>query len=117
MDASPQRGKLQDNVLSLLDVAITAMDLARDVSSVTPAKAVFGSVSLLLTMIRARFFPTLVIYSRFTCDQDSMANRTNYIELGLACADVCKALERGLNGKELDDLGQSVREAIDQLTR
>ena len=46
-----------------------------------------------------------------------MANKSDYVDLGLACADVCKALERGLNGKELDDLSPSVREAIEQLTR
>ena len=45
-----------------------------------------------------------------------MANKSNYVELGLACADVCKALERGMNGKKLDDLSQPVRDAITQLT-
>ena len=45
-----------------------------------------------------------------------MANETDYVELGLACADVCRALERGMNGKQLDDLNQSAREAINQLT-
>ena len=45
-----------------------------------------------------------------------MANKSDYVELGLACADVCKALDRGMNGKKLDDLNQSVREAINQLT-
>ena len=44
-----------------------------------------------------------------------MVNKTDYIELGLACADVCKALERGMSGKKLDDLSQSVCEAIAQL--
>ena len=45
-----------------------------------------------------------------------MANKTDYVELGLACADVCEALDRGMNGRKLDDLSQSVREAIAQLT-
>ena len=45
-----------------------------------------------------------------------MANKTDYVELGLSCADVCGALHRGMNGKTLDDLSQSVREAIGQLT-
>jgi hypothetical protein len=44
-----------------------------------------------------------------------MTNETDYVDLGLACADVCRALDRGMNGKKLDDLGQSVREAINQL--
>ena len=56
-------------------------------------------------------------HSRLMCNQDSMANETDYVELGIACADVCKALDRGMNGRKLDDLSQSVREAIEQLTR
>ena len=52
----------------------------------------------------------------FTNIQESMANETEYVELGLACANVCRALERGMNGKKLDDLSQSVCEAIAQLT-
>jgi len=54
MDAYLQRQKSRDNALSLLNVAIETMSLAKEVSSITPAKAVFGSVSALLTMIRVR---------------------------------------------------------------
>ena len=52
----------------------------------------------------------------FTRIQDSTANELDYVELGLNCADICKALDRGMNGKKLDDLSQSVCEAINQLT-
>jgi len=45
-----------------------------------------------------------------------MINKIDYVELGLACADVCTALDRGLNGKRLNDLDRSVCEAIGQLT-
>ena len=45
-----------------------------------------------------------------------MANKAEYVELGLACADVCEALNRGMNGKKLDDLSPSVRKAMNQLT-
>lgn len=45
-----------------------------------------------------------------------MINERDYVELGLGCADICRALDRGMNGRRLDDLGRSVREAIDQLT-
>jgi hypothetical protein len=44
-----------------------------------------------------------------------MINKQEYIELGLFCAEICKALNREMYGKKLDDLSQSVREAIDQL--
>ena len=45
-----------------------------------------------------------------------MINRADYVELGLACADICTALDQGLDGKELNDLNQSVCDAIAQLT-
>jgi hypothetical protein len=45
-----------------------------------------------------------------------MTNEEDCVELGLACADVCTALSRGLNGKLSKDLSESVNEAIKQLT-
>ena len=48
--------------------------------------------------------------------QDFIASEEDYVELGLHCADICKAIDRGMNGKRLNDLSQSVCEAINQLT-
>ena len=48
--------------------------------------------------------------------QDFIANEEDYVELGLHCAEICKAIDRGMNGKRLDDLSRSVCEAINQLT-
>ena len=45
-----------------------------------------------------------------------MTNQEDYIELGLTCADVCTTLDRGLNEKRLNDLDNSLREAIKWLT-
>jgi hypothetical protein len=45
-----------------------------------------------------------------------MANELDYVELGLSCADICRALDRGMNGRKLDDLSQSICQAINQLT-
>ena len=45
-----------------------------------------------------------------------MVNEIDYVELGLACADVCRALERGMNGRRVNEVSQSVFEAIGQLT-
>ena len=44
-----------------------------------------------------------------------MTNRIDYVELGLACADVCRALERGTDGRRADQFNRSVLEAIEQL--
>ena len=52
----------------------------------------------------------------FTLPQESMVNAQDCVDLGLSCADVCKALDRGLKGKQLDQLSLSVLEAIQQLT-
>jgi hypothetical protein len=52
MDAKSQRQKGRDGAISSLNVAIEVMNLAKEVSSITPAKAAFGSVSVLLTMIK-----------------------------------------------------------------
>lgn len=45
-----------------------------------------------------------------------MINDTAYVELGLACADICKVLERGTNGRQTDQITRPVSEAIGQLT-
>jgi len=48
--------------------------------------------------------------------QDTMVNKRDYVELGLACADVCGALDRGVGGRQLDQLSRSSCEAIGKLT-
>ena len=45
-----------------------------------------------------------------------MINKTDYVELGLACADVCRALDRGVDGRRVNELSHSVFEAIGELT-
>ena len=55
METNPRRKRRRDNSLSSLNVAIETLNLAKDISCITPAKAVFGTVSSLLTMIRVRF--------------------------------------------------------------
>ena len=115
MDSKSQRRR--DGALLSLNVAIEAVNLAKEISSITPAKAVFGSVSVVLTMIRVGF---LLIRGQPQANeriQDSMINKTDYVDIGLACADVCRALDRGVKGRRVDELSQSVFEAIAQLTK
>jgi len=52
MEAESQRPKGRENVISGLNAAIEAMNLAKEFSSITPAKPVFGTVSVILAMIR-----------------------------------------------------------------
>jgi len=106
----------RDVTISSLNAAIEALNVMREATTITPAPAVFGTVSVLLTMIRVRFSSSPTIRSGPTFSQDSMVNKTDYVELGLACADVCRALDRGMDGRRLDEFSRSVGEAIQQLT-
>ena len=45
-----------------------------------------------------------------------MIHKADYVDLGLACADVCGALGRGMKGRRVNELSQPVFEAIGQLT-
>ena len=45
-----------------------------------------------------------------------MIEREDCVKLGLACADVCRALDKGLDDRKADQLNRSVLEAIEQLT-
>ena len=51
----------------------------------------------------------------FTSAKDTIANEQGYVNLALFCAQVCSALERGLEGRQLDELSRSVLVAIEQL--
>ena len=53
-DTKPQEPKHRDATLSSLNAAIEAAGSAEASSTVAPAKAVFSSVSIILTIIRVR---------------------------------------------------------------
>ena len=45
-----------------------------------------------------------------------MANDQDFVDLGRTCGDVCQVLDRRLKGKSLDELNQSILDAIGGLT-
>ena len=55
MEVESQGPKEREGAASGLNAAIEALNLAKEVSSIAPARAVFGSVSVILTMIRVIF--------------------------------------------------------------
>jgi hypothetical protein len=44
-----------------------------------------------------------------------MIEEAGYVDLGLACADVCRVLDRGLKERRADELNQPILEAIGSL--
>jgi hypothetical protein len=85
MDTSSQRPKGRDGALSSLNVAIDAINLAKDIVDIAPAKAAFGSVSALLTMIRVRFFlfcdDGLWVHTHPGLDGERTGLRRTWVEL------------------------------------
>ena len=62
-DPNAQREKRHKNAIAWLNATIDAMNLGKEVSTVAPAKAIFGTVIVILTMIKVGFFsilPTVV---------------------------------------------------------
>jgi len=55
MEPNTRRQKRREIILSSLDVAIETLNIAKEIASITPAKAVFSSVSVILTMIKVGF--------------------------------------------------------------
>jgi len=45
-----------------------------------------------------------------------MVKKADYFELGLVSADVCEALDRGMDRRQADQLSQPFLEAIEKLT-
>jgi len=52
MEAKSQRPKGREKTISTLNATIEVLKLAKELSSITPAKAVFGSVSVILATIK-----------------------------------------------------------------
>ena len=117
METKSQQSEGREDVISTLNGFIEVLNLAKEVVSIPGAKAVFGSVSVILAMIRvSRLLTFCCIDYKLKYAQDDLVNQIDYVELGLACAEVCTVLDRGLKGTRLDDLNDSVCEAIKQLT-
>ena len=116
MASESQQLNVRDNTPSTLNLTIDALNLANDNSNIAPVQAAFSAVAGLLAVIRV--FRLLLCGDRLPIHilQDFVVNEEDYTELGLYCAEICTVLGRGVNGKSLDDLDRSVREAINQLT-
>ena len=114
--ASSQQQKGRDGVLTTLDLSIQALNIAKDACGIPPAQVALGSASVLLTMIRVRFFLSREHKPLTLVVQDTMANDKDYVELGEACGEVCQALYQRLKGRRSDELNQSVLGAIETLT-
>jgi hypothetical protein len=64
MDPNSQRPKERDGALSSLNLAIDAVNLAKDIVDIAPAKVVFGSVGFILTRIKVCFLLVRLVSRR-----------------------------------------------------
>ncbi|KAF9785183.1 hypothetical protein BJ322DRAFT_1020756 [Thelephora terrestris] len=98
MAPKSHRSKRRVGVLPELAVAIEALGVAKDACSVAPAQFALCSAYDLLTVIK-----------------ENGDKKQDFIDLGICCADVCAALNRGLGGKRSGEISESVYDAIEQL--
>ena len=116
MASTSQRKRGRDDDRSTLDADIQALNHAMGTCGISPARDAFDSASVLLAAIRVRPCYSAAISFEFTFMQDPAAKGEDLLDLGQSCVDVCKALERGLEGRQQDELSPSMLEAIEQLT-
>ena len=113
MDSDPsRRSGWEVNPLSTVNVLIETLNLAKEESTIGPAKTAFGEVSAFLAII---FSNPEAWEPQFRVIGDSSPPEIDYVYLGLFCADICRSLDRGLNGRRCDELSQSVLQAIEEL--
>jgi len=67
---------------------------------ITLAKAVFDPVSV-LAMIGYVSSSSATRHPEFIRSQDATVNKLDYVELWLACVDVCASLNHGMRGRRL----------------
>jgi hypothetical protein len=112
---SPQP-KGHDRAIPVLEAFIQILEVAKVACVFPPAQVAIGSTSALLMIIKVCPSYSATLSLQLTSVQDSMANKQDFVELGKSCGRVCQALERGLNGKQSEELSRSVIEAIEELT-
>ena len=116
MGDKSKRPTKRDGAVLSLDVAIGLVSIGKEASSMTPAPAVFGVATILLTTIRVSYAPPpRTRRSRLNDGKDKLANEQDCVDLGILCADACDALRRGTGGKRTDELSESARNAINRL--
>ena len=115
MASTSQKKRRRDDGRSTLDADIQDLNRAMGTCGISQAQGAFDSAGALLIAIRVRS-PYVVTRFEFTFMQDTTANEQDLLDLGRSCVDVCRALERGLEGRQQDELSSSMLEAIEQLT-
>lgn len=112
----PQSSSNHDNLISTFTLAIDGFNLAKDILSGTPAKAVVGSVGIILARIRVRFGPLQSFTSTLRHKQDSLQNE-DFLRIGTKCAYICSELGKSAGGKNPSSFSQPISEAIDRLEK
>ena len=117
METVPQRPTGREDIISTLNAAIAALNLARNSSNIGTAKTVFHSAIELLITARVCFslFHDNWLRAHSRLGLDSNNQKVDFVELGLFCADICKALDWGTSGRSSNKLNRSVHDVINLL--
>jgi len=116
MATNDKKQKRQENIISSLNALISALGVVEKATTgIPPVTVAVTTVKEFLVLLKVGF-PLSCVDCELKRRQESKVNKGDYADLGLICTQVCTALSRGLNGKELSELSISVCEAIKDLT-
>ena len=106
----------ETNTRKILDDRINILD--RNAVDSSPAKRVFKTVSGILILTRVSvLFLVPPVHSHWWTNQDKMISNEDSIQLSEYCFNVCVIVETAIQGKNVGDLNEYVRMALEALER
>ena len=100
----------------LLDDRIGTLN--RNAVETSPAKPIFRTVGAILALIRvSALILRLPVNSHWWPNQDKAVDNKDSVQLSEYYLGVCEALEATIQGKNVDDLDESVRMALKNMER
>ena len=101
---------------SLLDDKIDILN--RSAVEASPAQQVYRTVSAILALVRVCTHILLPASTSSLCDnQDKIADNGDSVYISEFCFDMCETLKAAIQGRNADDLGESVGTVLKDLER
>jgi len=92
--------------------------LDRNAVGASPARQIFRTVSTIIALIRVSILALLPpADSHWWINKDKMIHDEDCVQFSEYCFNICTALEPAIQGKNADDLDESLRMALEDLAR
>lgn len=107
---------MEMRIRTFLDDKINTLN--RNAVDTSPARQIFRTASAILALIRVSALALVsFVDSDWRPNQDTGVDDEDSVQLSEYCFNVCAALQIAVQGKNVDDLNESVRAALGGLER